>query len=228
MFSAWCGGGNGGEQTGVRGSISQLKQQMHQKDAEIVDLSEQKMSISQRLSDTRNKLLVKGEELVDCKETWEVKCREQNDKFCKILDEKNQFYMTKIKQMQDNNETLQHNLNEDLEYNSKSWESIVQQMDDEKTLLEKICLDLKRKKRGLFHHRHPEDPKTSLQKMKSKMLKKKMKETEEEQEVEVEEQKEPEKEKKGFFHRMFRKKKSDCDSRVEEEAACCSTQDGQQ
>ena len=85
----------------------------------------------------------------------------------------------------------------------------------------------------LFDHGHVKlvfliDPKTSLEKMKSKMLKKKMKETEEEQEVEVEEQKEPEKEKKGFFHRMFRKKKSDCDSRVEEEAACCSTQDGQQ
>ncbi|XP_037613746.1 golgin subfamily A member 6-like protein 1 [Sebastes umbrosus] len=196
--------------------VSQLEQQIHQKDAEVLDFSEYKWSLSQKLSETRQKLSEKEKELVECKEIWEVKCRELDEESCRVLEEKDQFYKTKIKQMLDDNVDLQKNFNEELEANDKSWVSTARQMDKEKMLLEDICLDMKKKMRGFFSSRRTVDRETMLAKMKNKMLTR--------MEKEKEEQEEPERKKKGFLHWMFRKRKSDCESQLDEEAAGCSAQ----
>ncbi|XP_074479129.1 uncharacterized protein LOC141760337 [Sebastes fasciatus] len=195
--------------------MSQLEQLIDQRDAEILDLSKQATSLSQGFTEIRKKLLDKGDELVDCEETWEVKCREQKAEFYKVLDEKDQFYMARIKRMQDCKEKLQDKFNADLAESDQGWMTRVKQMDDETTLLEDICLDMKKKMRGFFSSRRMEDRRTSLQEMKRKMRKKWMEKKEEEQEAE---------EKKVFFRWMFRKKKSDCESQLDEEAAGCSAQ----
>ncbi|XP_037619578.1 probable serine/threonine-protein kinase irlD [Sebastes umbrosus] len=220
------------QQAELQWKVSQLEQQMHQRDAEVLDLIKQKTSLSEKLTETRKMLLDKRDELVDCEETWDLKYRRQNVNFYKILEEKNQFYMTKIKQLLDDNENLVYKYNKDLAENSQSWASTVIEMHHEKTLLEDICLDMKKKMRGFFSCSRTVDRETMLTNMKSKMLKSRMVKVKEKQEAgveqgaqqdEMEETKEPEKKKKGFLSWMFRKKMSDWEGQVQEFNSCWAT-----
>ncbi|XP_037606663.1 putative leucine-rich repeat-containing protein DDB_G0290503 isoform X1 [Sebastes umbrosus] len=205
--------------------ISQLETQLDQKNSKILDLSKQTVCLSEWLTETRKKLLDKRDELGDCEETWEGKYREQKIYFYKVQDEKDDFYMTTIKRISGDKEKLQDKFNEDLAESDQSWINAVKRMDDETTLLEDICLDMKKKMRGFFSFSRTEDRGKWLQELKSKMREKLKKEEEQEAEVEQRAQRdEAEKKEKGFFRWMLRKRKrkSDCANQVEEEAAGCS------
>ncbi|XP_054453129.1 golgin subfamily A member 4-like [Anoplopoma fimbria] len=101
--------------------VNQVEKQIHLMDTEILDLIKTKADVSEKLTETQNQLINKEAELLQSEKDWEVKY-----------------------------EALEEKTSKDLDQQVLSWETKVQQLEDEKKVLEDICLQMKKKRRGFF------------------------------------------------------------------------------
>ncbi|XP_034072069.1 myosin-10-like [Gymnodraco acuticeps] len=146
-------------------AVKQLKEQMREQEEKFSkDLAEKQLN---------------WEQFVQRKETdvkqLENQLEEQKKKLSKDLAQKHQSMETKLHLTETQLKQVEEQ-RDDLAHRRLSWATTEKKMEEEKKLLEDLCLHMKNKSRGFFSHRRgeTEDRDVALQKMISKMQEKEM------------------------------------------------------
>ncbi|KAM8860228.1 uncharacterized protein AB9W97_019869 [Spinachia spinachia] len=152
--------------------------------------------LSQKLAETTQELSVKSAELMVNSQTWQQKFDDLQEKTFKELDYQRKSLESNVTALLSTNGSLQEALHEQRathhqleaehkllkvetetlgalrknqeEAHQKILISKIQDFEKERTVLENICLDLKKKKRGIFGRRM-QDRQTEMDKMRRKM-----------------------------------------------------------
>ncbi|XP_033958054.1 golgin subfamily A member 6-like protein 22 [Pseudochaenichthys georgianus] len=157
------------------------KHQSREKDLKEVETKLRKAEDEEKDSAEKNQNL---ESEVQLKEKQVKQMENQLDEqkmFSKDLAQNQEIWETKVHLTETRWRQVEEQ-RDDLAQGQLSWEAKEKQMEEEKTLLEDLCLHMKNKSRSFFSRRgDTEDRDVALQKMKSKMLEKERKKSKREE-----------------------------------------------
>ncbi|XP_063739419.1 golgin subfamily A member 6-like protein 25 [Eleginops maclovinus] len=164
--------------------VKQLKEQMREHEERFSkDLAQNQETLQTKVKLVETKLSLVSQEkevLAQQHQNLEKELKEVQAELKMVKEEKTQssergvkLMETKVKQFEEQTKEQQGKFYKDLAQKKQSWETKEKKMEEEKKLLEDLCLYMKNKRRGfLFRRRDTEDRDVTLQKMLSKMQEK--------------------------------------------------------
>ncbi|XP_063739410.1 golgin subfamily A member 6-like protein 6 [Eleginops maclovinus] len=164
--------------------VKQLKEQMREHEERFSkDLAQNQETLQTKVKLVETKLSLVSQEkevLAQQQQNLEKELKEVQAELKMVKEEKTQssergvkLMETKVKQFEEQTKEQQGKFYKDLAQKKQSWETKEKKMEEEKKLLEDLCLYMKNKSRGfLFRRRDTEDRDVTLQKMLSKMQEK--------------------------------------------------------